>query len=41
MISQLLYQFHMKPGALFDMQRAQSFVAEGRIIMEPTDELEL
>lgn len=32
---------HMKPGTLFDKERAESFVVDGRIIMEPTDEIEL
>ncbi|WP_414732735.1 MBL fold metallo-hydrolase [Acetobacterium carbinolicum] len=30
---------HMKPGALFDRKIAEAFVAEGRLILEPNDEI--
>jgi L-ascorbate metabolism protein UlaG (beta-lactamase superfamily) len=32
---------HMKPGALFDRNIAETFVAEGRLILEPNDEIKL
>ncbi|MBU4438755.1 MAG: MBL fold metallo-hydrolase [Acetobacterium sp.] len=32
---------HMKPGALFDRKIAETFVAEGRLILEPNEEIEL
>ena len=32
---------HMKPGALFDRELAETFVAEGRLILEPNDEIKL
>ncbi|MBI4857914.1 MAG: MBL fold metallo-hydrolase [Acetobacterium woodii] len=32
---------HMKPGALFDRKLAETFVAEGRLILEPNEEIEL
>lgn len=32
---------HMKPGTLFDRKKAETFVAKGRIILEPNEELEL
>lgn len=32
---------HMKPGALFDRKIAESFMAEGRLILKPNDEIKL
>ncbi|AFA49959.1 MBL fold metallo-hydrolase [Acetobacterium woodii] len=32
---------HMKPGALFDRELAETFVADGRLILEPNDEITL
>ena len=32
---------HMKPGALFDRKAAEAFVAEGRLILEPNQEINL
>ncbi|WP_026393710.1 MBL fold metallo-hydrolase [Acetobacterium malicum] len=32
---------HMKPGALFDRKLAETFVAEGRLILEPNEEIKL
>lgn len=32
---------HMKPGALFDRKMAETFVAEGRLILEPNEEIKL
>jgi L-ascorbate metabolism protein UlaG (beta-lactamase superfamily) len=32
---------HMKPGALFDRQQAEMFVAEGRLILAPNEEIKL
>ncbi|MDO9491790.1 MBL fold metallo-hydrolase [Acetobacterium sp.] len=32
---------HMKPGALFDRQQAESFVSEGRLILAPNEEIKL
>lgn len=32
---------HITPGALFDRKKAESFVAEGRIILEPKEEINL
>lgn len=32
---------HMKPGALFDRKMAEAFEAQGRIIVEPNQEVEL
>lgn len=32
---------HMKPGALFDRKLAETFVAEGRLILEPDQEISL
>lgn len=32
---------HMKPGALFDRKMAEAFVAEGRLILEPNQEITL
>lgn len=30
---------HIKPGVLFDRKRAEQFTAEGRILLEPSDEI--
>ncbi|MBC3889456.1 MBL fold metallo-hydrolase [Acetobacterium paludosum] len=30
---------HMKPGALFDQKKAQSFVSKGRLILAPKEEI--
>lgn len=32
---------HMKPGALFDRKIAETFVAQGRLILEPNEEITL
>jgi len=32
---------HMKPGALFDRKKAESFVAKGSLILEPKEEIKL
>lgn len=32
---------HMKPGALFDREKAEAFEAEGRLILEPGQAIEL
>jgi len=32
---------HMTPGALFDRKKAERFVAEGRLILEPKEEIKL
>lgn len=32
---------HMKPGTLFDREQAEAFVADGRLILEPNDEITL
>lgn len=32
---------HMKPGSLFDRKLAETFVARGRLILEPNDEIKL
>lgn len=32
---------HMTPGALFDRKKAENFKAEGRIILEPQEEIKL
>lgn len=32
---------HLKPGALFDSERAEQFQAKGRIVLKPSEEIEL
>ena len=33
--------YHMAPGKLFDLSRAEKFRAEGRLIITPGEEIEL